>query len=97
MNSFCFAWAGRTIARTRIGAPEETFLPDIALILANELYLASYCRNNVAFLEKRLHVISQESSPEIKTIPSMIFERTIGYPVLSPYGQNNGVSNKRGE
>lgn len=65
------------------GKPEESYLSDIALIISNELYLCSFCRNNETFLHNHLHVISTESDPQIEHVPGIILERIVGYPVLS--------------
>jgi hypothetical protein len=69
------------------GASSEELASDIAIILANELYLCSTCRNQVDFLEEHLHVLNNGDSPAVDTVPARILETFVGGEFLSPWRQ----------
>lgn len=69
------------------GASPQDLAPDIALLLSNEFYICSKCRDNTQFLKNHLHILNNGSSPKVETVPAMILERLIGYPILSPHLQ----------
>ena len=73
------AWAGGT-------APKE-LASEIAVVLSNEFYICSKCRNEIDFLKTNLRILNGGSSPKMETIPAVILEQLIGYPVLSPWTQ----------
>lgn len=73
------AWAGGT-------TPRE-LASEIAVILSNEFYMCSKCRNEIDFLKTNLRILNGGSSPKMETIPAVILEQLMGYPVLSPWTQ----------
>jgi len=76
------------------GSPEQ-FASEVAVILSNELYMCSKCRDEGEFLKTNLHILGKGSEPKVETVPGMILERLVGYEMLSPRIQF--PSNKRKE
>ena len=66
------------------GDATDQYTSKIALILANELYLCSACRDDRTFLESNLHVLGKSTEPTVATMPGMILERFLGKGFLSP-------------
>lgn len=58
---------------------------DVALILSNELYIGGKCRNDPDFLKTNLILLNTGARPKVETIPIIILERMLGYPILSPH------------
>ena len=73
------AWAG--------GTDPKELASEIAVVLSNEFYICSKCRNEIDFLKTNLRILNGRSSPKVETIPAVILEQLIGYPVLSPWTQ----------
>ena len=66
------------------GASPDEFAPHVAVILANELYICSQCRDEKEFLEQNVHILGKASEPKVENVPGMILERFMGYDILSP-------------
>ena len=69
------------------GHPPEDFASEVAVILANEFYFCSKCRDNVEFLRDNVHILKNGVSPKVETVPSIILERLVGAKLLSPWKQ----------
>ena len=69
------------------GASPEEFASEVAVILSNEFYVCSKCRNESDFLERNLHILNKGSNPKVETVPAMILEHLIGHQILSPWNQ----------
>jgi len=69
------------------GASPEQFASRVAVILSNELYVSSKCRDEGEFLKTNLHILGKGSDPKVETVPGMILERLVGYEMLSPWKQ----------
>lgn len=76
------------------GSPEQ-FASEVAVILSNELYMSSKCREEGEWLKTNLHILGKGSDPKVETVPGMILERLVGHEMLSPRIQF--PSNKRKE
>ena len=76
------------------GHPPDDFASDVAVILANEFYFCSKCRDNIEFLRDNVHILKTGHSPKVETVPSIILEHLLGTKFLSPW--NQFPSNKRG-
>ena len=70
----------------RGGSPEQ-FASEVAVILSNELYMCSKCRDEGEFLKTNLHILGKGSDPKVETVPGMILERLVGHEMLSPWKQ----------
>jgi len=70
----------------RGGSPEQ-FASEVAVILSNELYMCSKCRDEGEFLKTNLHILGKGSDPKVETVPGMILERLVGREMLSPWKQ----------
>ena len=70
----------------RGGSPEQ-FASEVAVILSNELYMCSKCRDEGEFLKTNLHILGKGSDPKVETVPGVILERLVGYEMLSPRKQ----------
>ncbi len=66
------------------GEKPDAYAEQVALILADELYLAGMCRDDGAFLKENLHILGKASDPTVATIPGMILEQFLGKGFLSP-------------
>jgi len=75
------------------GAAPEQVASQVAVILSNEIYMCSKCRDERNFLKSNLHILGKGSDPKVETVPGMILERLVGYEILSPRIQF--PSNKR--
>lgn len=77
------------------GASPEQFESQVAVIVSNELYMCSKCREEGEreWLKTNLHILGKSSDPKVETVPGMILERLVGYEMLSPRIQF--PSNKR--
>lgn len=69
------------------GASPEEFASDVAVILSNEFYICSKCRENCGFLEQNLHLLNNGTAPKIEAVPAILLERLIGIKILSPWRQ----------
>jgi len=69
------------------GASPDDFASDVAVILSNEFYICSKCRENSGFLEQNLHLLNSGSAPKIEAVPAILLERLIGSVILSPWRQ----------
>lgn len=69
------------------GASPEEFAPEVAVILSNEFYVCSKCRDQEDFLKRNLHVLGRGSDPKVETVPGMILEHSVGREILSPWSQ----------
>ena len=69
------------------GETADRYADQVALILSDELYLCSACRDDRVFLEENLHVLSKGAEPTVETIPGIILERFLGKDFLSPRRQ----------
>ena len=69
------------------GASPEEFAPEVAVILSNEFYVCSKCRDQEDFLKGNLHVLGRGSNPKVETVPGMILEHLVGREMLSPWSQ----------
>lgn len=58
---------------------------DVALMLSNELYICGKCRNDPDFLKNNLILLNTGAQPKVETIPVILLERMLGYPILSPH------------
>lgn len=58
---------------------------DVALILSNELYICGKCRNDPDFLKSNLILLNTGARPKVETIPIIVLEKMLGYPILSPH------------
>ena len=74
------------------GSPEQ-FASEVAVILSNELYMCSKCREEGEWLKANLHILGKGPDPKLETVPGIILERLVGYEILSPWIQFS--SNKR--
>ena len=75
------------------GASPEQLASRVAVILSNELYMLSKCRDERNFLKSNLHILGKGPDPKLETVPGIILERLVGYEILSPRIQF--PSNKR--
>ena len=65
------------------GASPEEFASEVAVILSNEFYVCSKCRDENDFL----HILNKGSDPKVETVPATILERLVGQEILSPWRQ----------
>ena len=73
------AWAGGI-------APKE-LASEIAVVLSNEFYICSKCRDQKDFLKANLILLGRGSNPKVETVPGMILEYLVGHELLSPWSQ----------
>jgi len=59
----------------------------VAVILSNEFYIFSQCREQPDFLETRIYVINEGPEPKVETVPAIIIEHLVGKDILSPWNQ----------
>ena len=81
------------------GASPEQFAPGVAIILSNEFYICSKCRDDSDFLKQKLHVLNKGTDAKVETVPAMILEQLIGNQMLSPWrqfrsGRRKGVAER---
>jgi len=81
------------------GASPEQFAPGVAIILSNEFYICSKCRDDSEFLKQKLHILNKGTDAKVETVPAMILEQLIGDQILSPYrqfpaGRRKGVAKR---
>lgn len=69
------------------GLLPEIFAEKVAVILANEFYICSKCRDEFEFLKDNVHVLKNGISPRVETVPTIILERMVGDRILSPWQQ----------
>jgi len=69
------------------GASPDQFASEVAVILSNELYICSKCRNEKDFLKVNMHILGRGSDPKVENVPGIILERLIGDDILSPWKQ----------
>ncbi len=69
------------------GASPEEFASKVAVILSNEFYVGSRCRNESDFLARNLHILNKGSNLKVETVPAMILEHLVGHQILSPWNQ----------
>ena len=69
------------------GASSEQFAPGVAIILSNEFYICSKCRDDREFLKQKLHILNKGTDAKVETVPAMILEQLIGEQILSPWRQ----------
>lgn len=69
------------------GASVEEFASDVAVILSNELYVCSQCRDQRRFLEGNIYILKGKFHPKLETVPGSILERLVGRDLLSPWTQ----------
>ena len=69
------------------GIDPEELASEIAVVLSNEFYICSKCRNEIDFLKQNLRILNGGSKPKVETIPAVLLEQLIGYPVFSPWTQ----------
>ena len=69
------------------GALPEEFASEVAVILSNEFYVCSKCRDEDDFLKENLHILNKGSDPKVETVPATILERLVGQEILSPWRQ----------
>jgi len=70
------------------GSSTEDFASHVAVILSNEFYICSKCRNNGEFLGQSIHVLKKgTSSLKVESVPAIILERMVGQELLSPWQQ----------
>ena len=79
------------------GHPAEELASDIAVILANELYLCSTCRDQADFLKENLHLLNKDDASKVETVPAMILEVILGQDILSPWRQFPSKRKERSE
>ena len=76
------------------GASPEQFAPGVAIILSNEFYICSKCRNDSEFLKQKLHILNKGTDAKVETVPAMILEQLIGDQILSPWRQFSSGNRK---
>ncbi len=69
------------------GASPEQFASGVAIILSNEFYICSKCRDDSKFLKQKLHILNKGTNAKVETVPAMILEQLIGDKILSPWRQ----------
>ena len=69
------------------GASPEEFASWVAIILSNELYVCSLCRDQNRFLEGNIYILKGKSHPKLETVPGIILEHVVGRDLLSPRTQ----------
>jgi len=69
------------------GSSPEKFVSDVAVIISNEFYVFSQCREEPKFLETHILFLNKGSDPRVETVPAMILEHLFGYDILSPWSQ----------
>ena len=69
------------------GALLEEFASEVAVILSNELYVCSQCRDQKGFLEGNIYILKGKFHPKLETVPGIILERLVGHDLLSPWTQ----------
>ena len=69
------------------GASPADFAPDVAVIISNEFYVCSQCREQNDFLKENLDILNKGSNPKVETVPAMILEHLVGQQILSPWRQ----------
>lgn len=66
------------------GAPLEDLVSEVAVMLSNEIYVCSKCREQEGFLRENLILLGRGSEPKVETVPAIILERLLGTDLLSP-------------
>lgn len=69
------------------GRPPQDFAPAVAVILANEFYIFSHCREQADFVKSHVYIVNTGNNPKVETVPAVILERALGYDILSPRAQ----------
>ena len=72
------------------GAPLEDLAADVAVIISNEIYVSSMCRDSKDFQKEHLLIANAGPNPKVATLPAVILERLVGYQILSPRKQFPG-------
>jgi hypothetical protein len=79
--------AERVVQAWAKGASPGDFAQDVAVIISNEFYVCSTCRDQNNFLSENLNILNNGSSPKVETVPAMILEHLVGEKILSPWRQ----------
>ena len=72
--------------------PATEIARDVAVIVAKEVYITTYCRSNLAFIKKNVHVLNSKTDPDPELVPAALLEKAMGYPFLDP---SRGLSGTR--
>ena len=69
------------------GASPDEFAPGVAVIIADELFVCSQCRDQKNFLKEKIYILKGGSHPKVENVPGMILEHLVGSDLLSPWRQ----------
>ena len=79
--------AERVVQMWARGDLPGVFASQVAVILSNEIYLCSKCREDNDFLKNNLYILNKGSQPTVETVPGILIEQLIGIDLLSPWNQ----------